>query len=73
MYLATTPLLTRPIEGEMLYFYLATYPVMVSSILIREEEGMQKLMYYTSKLLKDAKTYYPRMKKVAYTLLISSR
>lgn len=39
-YLATTPLLTRPIEREILHMYLALSPVMVSSILVYEDEGM---------------------------------
>lgn len=62
-YLATIPLLTRPVEGEMVYLYLAIFPVIVSSILIWEDEGMQKLVYDTSKLLKDMETRYPKMER----------
>lgn len=67
--LATTHLLTRPVEGEMLFLYLAISLDVVSSILTREE-GMQKLVYYTSKLLKDAETHNLRM-EITYALLIS--
>lgn len=72
-YLTNTPLLTRPVEFEILYPYLTISLVMVSSILIWEDEGVQMPAYYTSRLLKDAETRYPRMEKVTYTLLISSR
>lgn len=49
--MATTPLLTKLAEGE-LYLYLVISPIAVSSILIREEEDEQKLVYYTSKVLR---------------------
>lgn len=65
------PYLTRPVEGEMLYLYLVISLVAVSSILVRKY-GVQKLVYYTNKLLKDVETQYPKM-EVAYALLISSR
>lgn len=39
-YLAIDPLLTRSVEGEMLYLYLAISSVVVSSILIQEDEGI---------------------------------
>lgn len=70
-YLATTPLLTRLVEREILYLYLVISLVIVSSVLIQDDEGIQKLMYYTSKLLKDAETEYLKM-EVTYALLISS-
>lgn len=45
---------------------------MVSFVIFWEDEGVQKLVYYISKLLKDAETRYPRMKKVSYALIILS-
>ncbi|XP_038982200.1 uncharacterized protein LOC120110682 [Phoenix dactylifera] len=52
--LASPPLLTKPQQGELLYLYLAVFPVVVSSVLVREEDKLQKPVYYTSRVLRDA-------------------
>lgn len=52
-YLITTPLLTRPVEGEMLYLYLVISPIVVSFILACEKEGVQNLIYYIGRMPKD--------------------
>jgi hypothetical protein len=38
-YLTNPPLLSRPVEGEILYLYLAVSRTVVSSVLVREESG----------------------------------
>ena len=48
VYLTTASLLSPSILGEELYLYLAVSPHAVSSTLIREEEKVQKPVYYTS-------------------------
>ncbi|KAL5546344.1 hypothetical protein UlMin_006031 [Ulmus minor] len=58
-YLGRPPLLSKPQEGESLILYLAVSKGAVSSALIREEEGVQWPIYYTSKSLLDAETRYP--------------
>ncbi|KAL5564753.1 hypothetical protein UlMin_027917 [Ulmus minor] len=45
----------------------------VSSALVREEEGVQWPIYYTSKSLLDAETRYPEVEKLALALMIASR
>ena len=47
-YLTTVPLLSPSVQEEELYLYLAVSPHAVSSMLIREEGKVQKLVYYTS-------------------------
>ncbi|KAK3010195.1 hypothetical protein RJ639_011946 [Escallonia herrerae] len=47
--------------------------VAVSTVLIREEEGKQRPVYYISKVLQDVETRYPRIDKVALALVISAR
>uniref|UniRef100_A0A2N9EWT7 Reverse transcriptase RNase H-like domain-containing protein n=1 Tax=Fagus sylvatica TaxID=28930 RepID=A0A2N9EWT7_FAGSY len=44
-----------------------------SSVLIREEERIQKLVYYTSRALRGAEERYSNMEKLAFALLIASR
>ena len=47
-YLTKPPLLSPSVMGEKLYLYLAVSNIAVSSALIREEENVQKTIYYTS-------------------------
>jgi ribonuclease HI len=72
-YLTNPPLLSRPTEGEILYLYLAVSPSAVSSALVREDSGIQKPVYFTSKALHGAEERYPRIEKLAFALVISAR
>ena len=72
-YLATTPLLSPSVLGEELYLYLVVSLHAVSSALIREEGEIQKLVYYTSRVLRGAEGRYPLMEKLAFTLIMASR
>ena len=73
VYLTTTPLLSPSIPGEELYLYLVVSPHAVRSALIREEEKVQKPVYYTSRALRGAKGRYPLMEKLAFALITASR
>ena len=59
--------------GEKLYLYLAVSNTAVSSALIKKEENIQNLVYYTSRAFQGAKENYPRMEKIAFALLVASR
>ncbi|XP_050248944.1 uncharacterized protein LOC126696213 [Quercus robur] len=72
-YLTMAPLLRPSVEGEELYLYLAVTSHAVSSALIREEDKVQRPVYYTSKALKGAEGRYPQMKKLAFALITASR
>ena len=61
-YLTSLPLLSKPVSEEILFLYLAMSESAVSGALIREDEGIQKLMYYISRSLTEAQTRYQRMK-----------
>ncbi|XP_038973343.1 uncharacterized protein LOC120105176 [Phoenix dactylifera] len=71
--LASPPLLTKPQQGELLYLYLAVSPIAVSSVLVWEESKLQKPVYYTSRVLRDAETRYTKLEKTAYALVVSAR
>jgi hypothetical protein len=53
-YLMNPPLLSHPAEGEILYLYLEVSPSTVSSALVREDVGIQKPVYFTTKALHGA-------------------
>jgi hypothetical protein len=63
-YLMNPPLLSRPTEGEILYLYLVVSPFAVSSGLVREDSGVQKLVYFTSKALHGAEERYRWIEKL---------
>ncbi|KAL0394798.1 UNVERIFIED_CONTAM: Retrovirus-related Pol polyprotein from transposon opus [Sesamum latifolium] len=72
-YLTGLPLLVKPSSGDPLYLYLLATSQAVSSVLIREEEGKQMLIYYVSKVLNDAEGRYTLVKKMALALVITAR
>jgi hypothetical protein len=72
-YLTKPPLLSPSKQGEELYLYLAVSPTAVSSALIREEEGRQLPVYYTSRALRGAEERYPPMEKLAFALVTAAR
>jgi ribonuclease HI len=72
-YLASPPLLSSPEEGEILYLYLAVSPSAVNSVLVQEESGLQKPIYFTNRALHGAEERYPRIEKLAFALITSAR
>ena len=44
----------------------------VSAVLIREEDRIQKSVYYVSKVLMRAETRYLKIEKLAYALFIAA-
>ncbi|XP_010241945.1 PREDICTED: uncharacterized protein LOC104586412 [Nelumbo nucifera] len=71
-YLTLPPLLTRLTERETLYLYLSARDEAISSVLIKDD-GVQKPVYYASKVLCDAETKYPEVEKLALALVVSAR
>ena len=72
-YLASSPLLSPSKPGEELSLYLALSPTAVSSALIRKEDHIQLLIYYTSRALRGPEGRYPPMEKLAFTLITTAR
>ena len=72
-YLFTPPLLSPSQPGEELFLYLAVSPAAVSAALIREEEKVQKPVYYASRALRGAEERYPPMEKLAFALVTAAR
>ncbi|KAK3008827.1 hypothetical protein RJ639_014401 [Escallonia herrerae] len=54
-YLSSPPLLSKPLPGKNLFLYLSVTEVAVSTVLMREEDGVQKHIYYISKVLQDVR------------------
>ena len=65
-YLSAPPLLSPSQPGEEIFLYLAVSLAAVSAALIKEEEKVQKLVYYASRALRRAEERYPPMEKLAF-------
>ena len=66
-------MLSKPITGEVLYMYLSITEAATSSVLVRQEDGIQKPVYYTSRALLPAETRYSSAEKMALALVTAAR
>ncbi|XP_071924819.1 uncharacterized protein [Coffea arabica] len=64
-YLAELPTLTTPEQGETLFLYLSA----CSAVLVREDRGAQKPIYYVSRALQGPETRYTPAKKLVLALV----
>ena len=70
----SSPLLLSPSKpGEELFLYLAISSAAISVALIREEDQVQKLIYYASQAHRGTEERYPQIEKLAFTLVITAR
>ncbi|GLU17503.1 hypothetical protein SLE2022_338670 [Rubroshorea leprosula] len=72
-YLSSPPLLTKAVDGEILYLYLGISDEALSSVLVREEAKQQKPIYYISSVLHGAELRYPIAEKAALAVVTSAR
>ena len=72
-YLSSLPLLSPSESGEELFLYLAISPTTVSVTLVREENEVQKPIYFMSRALRGAEERYPLMEKLAFVLVTAAR
>ena len=72
-YLSSPPLLSPSKPGEEFYLYLAVSHAAVSVALVKEEDGSQKPVYFTSRALRGAEERYPQMEKLAFALIVATR
>ena len=68
-YLSSPPLLSPSQPREELFLYLAISLAAVSAALIREEDKVQKTMYYTSQALRGVEKRYSPMEKLTFALV----
>ena len=71
-YLFSPPLLSPSKSGDELVLYLVVSLTAVSAALIREENKVQKPIYYASRALRGTEERYPPMEKLAFTLITAA-
>ena len=70
-YLSSPSLLSLSQPGEELFLYLAVSSAAVNATLVREEDKVQKLVYYASRALRGVEERYPSMEKLAFALVMA--
>lgn len=69
-YLRSTPFLSQQKPNEELFLCLVVSSLVISAVLVREKEKIQKPDYYISKVLHDAKTWHTKLELFIFTLII---
>jgi len=72
-YLATPPILAKPVIGEPLYLYVVVSDTAVRGVLVREDRGEQKPIFYVSQTFTSVEYRYPQMEKLALVVVMSAR
>jgi hypothetical protein len=78
-HLQSPPVLTAPLSGEDLLLYIAATTHVVNSAIVVERSkeghvfGLQRPVYFISKVLSKSKVRYPAVQKLLYAILITSR
>jgi hypothetical protein len=77
--LSTAPVLVAPEDQEPMLLYMAATNRVISIVIMVEckeeaqEYGVQRPIYYVSKVLTESKQRYPHYQKLAYRVFLASR
>ncbi|XP_030949955.1 uncharacterized protein LOC115973854 [Quercus lobata] len=72
-YLARPPIMSSSNADEVLFAYITVASHAVSLVLIREDNGTQRPVYYVSKSLQEAETRYLPLKKAILAVVQATR
>ncbi|XP_031108649.1 uncharacterized protein LOC116013135 [Ipomoea triloba] len=67
-YLMSLPPLAKPEKGEVLYLYLGISQAAISSVLVRDDTGVQRPVYYVSRALRGAELRYSPTEKSIFAI-----
>ena len=65
--------MSSPKADEVLYAYIVVAPYAVSLVLIRDDNGLQKPVYYVNKSLHEAKVKYLPLEKTILAVVHATR
>ena len=72
-YLSRPPIMSSPAADEVLYVYIVVATHAMSLVLIREDNGLQRPVYYVSKSLHEAEIRYSPLEKAILAVVHASR
>ncbi|XP_019197405.1 PREDICTED: uncharacterized protein LOC109191268 [Ipomoea nil] len=65
--------LAKPVRGETLYLYLGISQAAISSVLVRDDAGVQRPIYSTSRALRGAKLRYFPTEKAIFAVDVTAK
>ena len=72
-YLSRPSIMSSPEADEVLFAYIAVVPHAMSLVLIRVDNGIQRLVYYVSKSLHEAEVHYLPLEKAILAVVHATR
>ena len=72
-YRSQPPIMSSLEADEVLFAYIAVTPHVVSLVLIREDNGVQRLVYYVSKSLHEDEIRYLPLEKASLAVVQATR
>ena len=72
-YLSQPPIMSSPEADEVLYAYIVVAPHAVNLVLIRDDNGLRKPVYYVSKSLHKAEVRYLPLEKAILVVVHATR
>ena len=72
-YLTSPPVLCKPQVGTPLRLYFAVTERAVSSVLVQEQNQVQRPIYFVSKVLQGPEVRYQALEKAALAMVFSAR
>ncbi|XP_075669115.1 uncharacterized protein LOC142638898 [Castanea sativa] len=72
-YLSRPPIMSKLEKDEVLFAYIVVAPHAVSLVLIRVNDGIQRLVYYVSKSLHEAEVWYLSLENVILAVVHATR
>ena len=72
-YLSSPPILSRLEKEEVLYAYLVVIDYAVNLVLVRNEDRVERLVYYISKSLQEAEIHYLPLEKAVLAIVHATR
>ena len=71
--MSSPPILFRPEKEEVLYAYLAVRDYAISLVLVRNEDGIRRPVYYISKSLQEVEARYLPLERVVLAIVHAMR
>ena len=72
-YLSRPPIMSSPEVDEVFFAYLVITSYVISFVLIRVDNGIQRLVYYVSKSLNEAEVHYLPLEKAILVVVHATR